>query len=173
MKSPLEQLTFDFATQVVLACDSVKNRSVLKNQLIRSATSIGANWHEAHYGYSDSDFAAKLQIALKECIESQYWLELMVSTHGLTEDVAEPLLKMCRRMRYKLVCSLNTVKTRENDGFGSADAARERSLMPHANARPAPHANARLTPHANARPAPHSPALSPRAKKIDNWGARC
>ena len=112
MKEPLEQLTFTFATQVVLTCDSVKNRAVLKNQLIRSATSIGANWREAHYGHSDADFAAKLQIALKECIESQYWLELMVSTHGLAVAEVEPLLKMCRSIRYKLVCSLNTVKRR-------------------------------------------------------------
>lgn len=112
MKESLEQLTFAFATQVVLVCDSVKNRTALKNQLIRSATSIGANWREAHYGNSDADFAVKLQIALKECIESQYWLELMVSTHGLSVDETEPLLRMCKSIRYKLVCSLNTVKRR-------------------------------------------------------------
>ncbi|MDD6034056.1 MAG: four helix bundle protein [Oscillospiraceae bacterium] len=58
------------------------------NQLERSATSIGANIHEANYAYSRSDFAAKLQIALKECYETEYWLELFVRSELFTEATA-------------------------------------------------------------------------------------
>lgn len=58
----------------------VKKESVLTNQLIRSGTSIGANIREAFYGHSKSDFIAKLQISLKECSKSEYWLELLIES---------------------------------------------------------------------------------------------
>ena len=66
-----------FALNVIAVCDHVdtrKGRSVLLNQLTRSATSIGANIHEANYGASKADFINKLQIALKECVETEYWM---------------------------------------------------------------------------------------------------
>ena len=118
MDDILAVLSFDFATSVVLACDEVKNRPVLKTQLIKSATSIGANIREAHYGCSDADFVSKMQIALKECYESQYWLELMVSTHAMTQEEIAPLVKMCGSIRYKLIKSIKTVKERLNSRDG-------------------------------------------------------
>ncbi len=114
MEDILAALSFDFATSVVLACDEVKNRPVLKTQLIKSATSIGANIREANYGCSDADFVLKMQIALKECYESQYWLELMVSTHALTQEEIAPLVKLCGSIRFKLIRSIKTVKERLN-----------------------------------------------------------
>ena len=57
-----------------------KKESVLTNQLIRSGTSVGANIREAFYGHGTADFIAKLQIALKECSESEYWLELLIES---------------------------------------------------------------------------------------------
>ena len=48
-----------------------------KNQLLRSSSSIGANIHEAKYAQSRSDFVHKLEIALKESSETDYWLELI------------------------------------------------------------------------------------------------
>lgn len=87
-----------------------KNRPVLKTQLIKSATSIGANIREANYAYSRAEFAAKLQIALKECNESQYWIELMSATGGMPQEQATHLLNSCGTIRYKLIRSLNTVK---------------------------------------------------------------
>jgi len=59
---------------------SEKRESVLTNQLIRSGTSIGANIREAFYGHGKNDFIAKLQIALKECSESEYWIELLIES---------------------------------------------------------------------------------------------
>jgi four helix bundle protein len=50
--------------------------SVLTNQLLRSGTSIGANIHEAQYAQGKKDFISKLEIAQKECFETEYWLEL-------------------------------------------------------------------------------------------------
>lgn len=52
--------------------------SVLINQLLRSGTSIGANIRESIYAHGKADFIAKLQIALKECSETEYWLELLI-----------------------------------------------------------------------------------------------
>ena len=119
MEDILAVLSFDFATAVVLACDAVKNRPVLKTQLIKSATSIGANIREANYACSDADFILKMQIALKECYESQYWLELMVSSHAMTQGDIAPLSKLCGSIRFKLIKSITTVKDRLNAQGGS------------------------------------------------------
>ena len=70
----------DFAVTIVNLCKFIKEtkrESVLTNQLLRSGTSIGANIHESKYAHGTADFIAKMQIALKECYESEYWLELL------------------------------------------------------------------------------------------------
>ena len=70
----------DFAVSIVNLCRSIKEtkrESVLTNQLLRSGTSIGANIHESKYAHGTVDFIEKMQIALKECYESEYWLELL------------------------------------------------------------------------------------------------
>ena len=100
----------DFAVATVLTLDAVEKRGVLKNQLLRSSTSIGANIREAQYASSRADFVAKLQIALKECNESEYWLELLANTQSLEPNKAEELLKDCRRIRFMLIRSINTAK---------------------------------------------------------------
>ena len=97
----------EFAIAIILSLDEVEGRGVLKNQLLRSATSIGANIREAS---SRADFVLKLKIALKESNESEYWLELMERTHILASEKAETLLKACRHIRYMLVRSVNTAK---------------------------------------------------------------
>ncbi|MBQ5665185.1 MAG: four helix bundle protein [Akkermansia sp.] len=99
-----------FAIATVLTLDTVEKRGVLKNQLLRSATSIGANIREAQYASSRADFIAKLQIALKESNESEYWLELMDKTQSLEHDKSERLIKECRRIRFMLISSINTAK---------------------------------------------------------------
>ena len=55
-----------------------KKETVISKQIIRSATSIGANANEAIYGQSKADFIAKLQISLKETAETEYWLRLLI-----------------------------------------------------------------------------------------------
>ncbi|MBR5186027.1 MAG: four helix bundle protein [Akkermansia sp.] len=102
--------SMNFAIATVLTLDTVEKRGVLKNQLLRSSTSIGANIREAQYASSRADFIAKLQIALKESNESEYWLELMANTQTLEPDKAETLLNTCRRIRFMLIRSIKTAK---------------------------------------------------------------
>jgi len=81
--SPLLVKSKAFALDIIRVCNDIKQNkreSVLTNQLIRSSTSIGANIREAFYAHGKADFIAKLQIALKECSESEYWLELLLES---------------------------------------------------------------------------------------------
>ena len=83
MGSPLVEKSKAFALEVIKVCNYIKNNrqeSVLTNQLVRSGTSVGANIREAFYAHGKADFIAKLQIALKECSESEYWLELLIES---------------------------------------------------------------------------------------------
>ena len=73
-ESKLSELSMDFAVNILKLCDGIKGHYSLVNQLERSATSIGANIREANYAHSKADFVSKLQIALKECYETEYWL---------------------------------------------------------------------------------------------------
>lgn len=76
-------------------CDKIDTRKrlgVLVNQIIRSATSIGANLHEANYAASKADFINKLHISLKECIETEYWIELLASVKAITDTQSASLL---------------------------------------------------------------------------------
>ena len=85
--------------------------SVLTNQLIRSGTSVGANIREAFYGHGKNDFIAKLQIALKECSESEYWIELLIES-GYYDD--ESILENCIELKKILISSINTAKKNNN-----------------------------------------------------------
>ena len=79
----------DFAVEIVNLCRSVqaeKKEYVMTGQLLRCGTSIGANIHEAKYAQSPADFVSKLQIALKECSETEYWLELLNRTDLLPDE---------------------------------------------------------------------------------------
>ena len=103
----------DFAVDIVNLCRNIKEtkrESVLTNQLLRCGTSIGANIHESKYAHSTADFIAKMQIALKECYESEYWMELLFRTHYMTADEYRPLQNACGALRRMLVASINTTK---------------------------------------------------------------
>lgn len=80
------------------------------NQLLRSGTSIGANIHEANYASSKADFINKLQIALKECYESDYWLDIFNEAHIITNDKYKEIYDKCCKIRILLIKSLNTAK---------------------------------------------------------------
>ena len=102
----------EFALQVIKVCNFMKQNkkeSVLSNQLIRSGTSIGANIREAFYGHGAADFIAKLQIALKECSESEYWIELLIES-GYYDD--KKILEQCIEIKKLLVSSINTAKAK-------------------------------------------------------------
>jgi four helix bundle protein len=79
-ESIIKKMSFDFAVRVVGLCRELRvneKEFVLTNQLLRSATSIGANVREALNGQSRRDFLYKLSLAQKECDETLYWLELL------------------------------------------------------------------------------------------------
>ena len=80
------------------------------NQLLRSGTSIGANIHEANYASSKADFTNKFQIALKECYESDYWLQLFKETKIITSEEYDDLYNKCSKIRKLLIASINTAK---------------------------------------------------------------
>ena len=114
MDSPLLSKSKQFALDIIKICNKVKSEkreSVLTNQLIRSGTSIGANIREAFYGHGKNDFIAKLQIALKECAESEYWIELLVES-GYYDD--KIILENCIELKKILVSSINTAKKNNN-----------------------------------------------------------
>ena len=103
-------LSMQFAIDIVNLCESLKGKNSLTNQLLRSGTSIGANIHEANYASSRADFIAKMQIALKECYETEYWLELFVKTAIISEEVYKKLKNDCGKIRKLLISSINTAK---------------------------------------------------------------
>ena len=103
-------LSMQFAIDIVNLCESLKGRNSLTNQLLRSGTSIGANIHEGNYASSKADFVAKFQIALKECYETEYWLELFVKSGILSTESAAVLYTQCGTIRRILIASINTAK---------------------------------------------------------------
>ena len=111
--SPLLTKSKAFALEIIRVCNEIKRsqkESILTKQLVRSGTSIGANIREAFYAHSKADFIAKLQIALKECSESEYWLELLIES-GYYSD--KSILDRCIEIKRILISSINTAKTKE------------------------------------------------------------
>ena len=100
----------DFSVAIVNLCDSIKGKSAIVNQLLRSGTSIGANIHEANYASSRADFIAKMQIALKECYETEFWLSLFVKSDILTQEQYSTLKNDCGKIRRLLISSVDTAK---------------------------------------------------------------
>ncbi len=110
--SPLLTKSKEFALEIIRVCNivkSTKKETVLTNQLIRSGTSVGANIREAFYAHGKADFVAKLQIALKECSESEYWLELLLES-GYYDD--RRVLENCIEVKKILISSINTAKSK-------------------------------------------------------------
>ena len=108
MASPLLDKSKAFALRIIKVCNEVKSEkkeSILTNQLVRSGTSIGANIREAFYAHGRADFIAKLQIALKECSESEYWLELLIESGYLNDQT---ILAQCTEIKKLLISSINT-----------------------------------------------------------------
>lgn len=107
-ENKLADLSMDFAVEILKITDSVKGHYSIVNQLERSAASIGANIREAKYAHSKPDFISKLQISLKECYETEYWLELMQKAEILSD--VSLLVHDCGTIRKMLISSINTAK---------------------------------------------------------------
>ena len=106
----------DFAVEIINMCKRIKEtnkESVMTNQLMRSGTSIGANIHESKYAHGTADFVYKMQIALKECYESEYWLELLNRTAFIDEEQYKRISNECGQIRRMLISSINSVKAKD------------------------------------------------------------
>ena len=109
-----------FAKDIVFLCRRMKeNRieSALINQLLRCGTSVGANVHEAQYAQGTKDFISKFEIALKECNESEYWLELLYETNSISENEFRGLQNVCIELRRMLVATVTTIKSKHYMAF--------------------------------------------------------
>ena len=105
------ELSMQFAVEIVNLCETLKGKNSLTNQLLRSGTSIGANIHEANYASSKGDFIAKMQIALKECHETEYWLKLFAKTNIISGEEYSKLSNDSGKIRRILISSINTAKS--------------------------------------------------------------
>lgn len=104
--------SMDFSISIIYLVKNlkVKHESIISNQIGRSGTSIGANIREAQYAHGKADFVAKLQIALKEANETDYWLELLYKTNYIDESEYKELNNACTSIKVMLISSINTAK---------------------------------------------------------------
>ena len=110
MNKTIKELAVELTIEVTSVCDSIKGRSVFVNQLLRSCSSIGANTYEAKYAQSTPDFVNKLEISLKECYETDYWLEILFKVGSINEITYKTLSNKCGTIRRKLIASITTAK---------------------------------------------------------------
>ena len=112
MESPLIAKSLDLATGIVLFYEKFsesKKDTTIATQLLRSATSVGANINEAVYGNSKADFISKLHISLKETGETIYWLTLLKRTKLFEYDY-DGLLSLAEEIKRMLISSIKTSK---------------------------------------------------------------
>ncbi|MEM6399537.1 MAG: four helix bundle protein [Cyanobacteria bacterium P01_D01_bin.116] len=106
------------AIRIIKACIFLDEKPgvcrILSNQLLRSGTSIGANVKEAQSAQSDKDFLNKLEIALKEERETEYWLEILIESELVEKDKFEPLLLETKEIGKILVASTRKIKNKIN-----------------------------------------------------------
>ena len=109
----IKELAIELTVELTAICDNIKGRSVFVNQMLRSCSSIGANAHEAKYAQSCADFINKMEIALKECYETEYWLEVLFKVNALDEISYKRFNNKCGTIRRKLIASVTTAKNRK------------------------------------------------------------
>ena len=109
-KNKLREDAIEIAIQISDLCDRIIGCSVYINQVVRSSSSIGANMHEAKYAQSKADFINKLEVSLKECSETEYWLELLFRKGKINETSFKDLRNKCGSMRRRLIASITTAK---------------------------------------------------------------
>ncbi len=111
----LKKRTKQFALRVIKLCDSMPNTrsaNIVANQLIRSATSVGANYRAACRARSDADFISKIGVTLEETDESLYWLEIVVESGMKPEFLVHDLMKEATELLAIFIASSNTSRKR-------------------------------------------------------------
>ena len=116
--SPLAVMTKQFALRVIRLVDALPgslSSQVVGKQLLRSATSVGANYRAACRARSKAEFRAKLGIVEEEADESVYWLELLGESELMKESLLTDLLKTAHEILAMTVASIKTAKSQEQD----------------------------------------------------------
>ncbi len=114
----LVAISKQFAVETIKLSDTMRTRgkaTAVINQLLRSGTSIGANIHEANYASSRADFINKFQIALKECFETDYWLDVFHQAEIVTDSEYNAMFSMCSKIRKLLIASITTAKDNQQN----------------------------------------------------------
>ncbi len=117
MENNKEKLRDDakaLSVEICKCCEGLKGCSTQVDQLIRSSSSIGANLREAKYAQGRLDFISKLEIALKEAYETEYWLEFLFEIEKISEDKYKSLKSKCGSVRRRIIASVKTVKNGKN-----------------------------------------------------------
>ena len=104
--------SFEFAIEIVRMAKKLsgKRQFELASQLLRSGTSIGANLAEADYAQSKPDFLSKISIALKEAVETRYWLKLLTETGDFEAAESARLISQADEIIRMLTSSVKTTK---------------------------------------------------------------
>lgn len=111
-KNQLLTYSEQLATQIELLCRDKNFPSNTAFQLRKSSSSVYANISEANYGQSRADMLSKFQIALKECAETESWLQLLYNTKNIDETCFKEQRNLCGRIRRILISSCKTLKTK-------------------------------------------------------------
>ena len=98
------------ATDIELLCQNIKAPSNTLFQIRKSSSSVYANILEANYGQSKADMLSKFEIALKECSETEGWLQLLSNTNAIDDDTYKKYRSLCGRIRRILISSCKTLK---------------------------------------------------------------
>ena len=98
------------ATDIELLCQNIKAPSNTLFQIRKSSSSVHANIREANYGQSKADMLSKFEIALKECSETEGWLQLLLNTQDINEEIFKSHRNLCGRIRRMLIASCKTLK---------------------------------------------------------------
>ena len=113
MNKAIQEKSFCFAVRIVNLCrylQAEQKEYILSKQLIRCGTSIGANVSESQQAQSRPDFINKLNIALKEAYETDYWLRLLFETKYLKDTEFEPIIADCKELERLLISIIKTSK---------------------------------------------------------------
>ena len=113
MENVIEIKSFNFAVRIVNLykhLTDTKKEYVLSKQLLRSGTSIGANVAEAEQAQSKADFISKMSIALKEAVETNYWLRLLQASDYLSDAEFISIYSDCRELEKMLTAIVKTSK---------------------------------------------------------------
>ena len=117
-KEDLKNRTKEFALRIIKLVNSLPNTKsgyVIGNQLIRSGTSIGANYRATCRAKSKADFISKLGTVVEEADESSFWLELIIESGLMRKDLIEPLLQECNEITAIMVSSRKTISNSKTE----------------------------------------------------------